>query len=283
MSQEYKVSDCCVVLGLARSSFYRRAKPRDHARLRSAIARIASRYPTYGSRRIRKELEREPYGIEVGRHLVRRLMREMKLMAQTQRRKTTTTDSRHGHRRYPNQTRALTVSRPNQLWVADITCLDLKTGRIYLSLLMDVYTRSIRAWNLSWSLGQELALLPLNQALRKYPAPEIHHSDQGTQYAANAYVRRLQAAGTQISMADKGKPSDNGYAERLIRTIKEEEVYLSEYRNMAEARQQIGHFIDVVYPQLRIHSSLGYMTPAEFEAEYVKNTPSDSGKKCPGI
>ena len=145
-----------------------------------------------------------------------------------------------------------------------------------MSVLMDVYTRAVRAWNLSWSLGQELALIPLKYALNHYPAPEIHHSDQGTQYAANSYVKLLQNAGTIISMAAAGKPSENGYAERVIRTIKEEEVYLSDYENMAQARQEIGHFIDVVYRHKRIHSALGYLTPAEFEAEWYQKPPSNS-------
>ena len=268
------MTDCCAVLGLARSSYYRADMPRDDVALRTAIKEIAGERPRYGSRRIKAQLEREPYRMVVGRHLVRRLLREMNLLVKARRHKRCTTHSRHGYRRYQNLTRALQVTRPNQVWVADITYLRLRTEEVYLSILMDVYTRSMRAWNLSRSLGQELALLPLKQALRHYPAPEIHHSDQGTQYAAKAYVQLLRDAGTQISMAAIGKPSENGFAERVIRTIKEEEVYLSEYSNMADAKQQIGHFINVVYQHKRIHSALDYMTPAEFEAGWHKCPPS---------
>ena len=281
LSREYRVKDCCAVLGLARSSYYRADKPRDDAALRSAIKEIAGKFPTYGSRRIKAQLERAPYRIVVGRHLVSRLMREMNLLVKARRHKRSTTNSRHGYGRYQNLARAVEVTRPNQVWVADITYVRLRADDVYLSILMDVYTRSLRAWNLSWSLGQELVLLPLKHALRHNPAPEIHHSDHGTQYAAKAYVQLLRDAGTQISMATIGKPGENGHAERVIRTIKEEEVYLSDYSNMADAKQQIGHFIDVVYQHKRIHSALDYMTPAEFEAEWNRCPPSNPAFSCP--
>ena len=275
------MTDCCAMLGLARSSYYREGKPRDEGVLREAIREIAARYPTYGSRRIKAELKREPYVLEVGRNLVRQVMGEMNLLVKSKRYKRGTTNSRHGFRRYRNLMKGIKVTRPDQVWVADITHVRLRSEEVYLSVLMDVYTRAVRAWNLSWSLGQELALIPLKYALNHYPAPEIHHSDQGTQYAANSYVKLLQNAGTIISMAAAGKPSENGYAERVIRTIKEEEVYLSDYENMAQARQEIGHFIDVVYRHKRIHSALGYLTPAEFEAEWYQKPPSNSEELCP--
>ena len=275
LSGEYRVKDCCEVLGLARSSYYHRARASDEDALRQAIIEIAGRFPRYGSRRIKKQLELAPYRIRVGRHRVRQLMHEMNLLVKPKRRRSTT-DSRHGLRRFPNLVRGVKASRPDQIWVADITYIHLPSHDIYLAVIMDQYSRSIRGHHLSRSLGQELALLPLERALQQYPAPEIHHSDQGTQYAAKAYVKRLQDAGTQISMAAVGKPSENGYAERLIRTIKEEEVSLSDYANMADARQHIGHFIDVVYRHERIHSALDYKTPAEVEEEWQRNPPSTS-------
>ncbi|MYD10501.1 MAG: IS3 family transposase [Chloroflexi bacterium] len=268
------MKDCCAVLGLARSSYYHQAKPGGERALRDAIGDIAGRRATYGSRRIKAELERAPYEMVVGRQRVRRLMREMNLVVEPKRRRVNTTDSRHGHRRYPNLVRGVKAKRPDQIWVADITYLRLRSDEIYLAVIMDQFTRSVRGHNLSWSLGQELVLLPLQQALQRYPAPDIHHSDQGTQYTSKAYVERLQQEGTQISMAAVGAPHENGYAERLIRTIKEEEVYLSDYANMADARQQIGHFIEVVYRRERIHSALDYQTPAEVEAGWQHNPPS---------
>ena len=276
LSGEYRVTDCCAVLGLARSSYYHRARASDERALREAIVATAGRFPRYGSRKIKKQLERAPYRIVVGRHRVRQLMREMNLLVKPKQRQVKTTDSRHGLRRFPNLVRGVKASRPDQIWVADITYIRLRSHDIYLAIIMDQYSRSIRGHHLSRSLGQELVLLPLQHALKCYPAPEIHHSDQGTQYASKTYVKRLQQEGTQISMAAVGKPSENGFAERLIRTIKEEEVYLSDYANMAEARQQIGHFINVVYRRERIHSALDYLTPAEVEEGWLHNPPSTS-------
>lgn len=279
LSQTYPVSTSCGVLGLSRSSYYDKARARDERPLRRAIEEIAARYPRYGSRRIKAQLERAPYRMLVGRHQVRQLMREMNLLVKRKHRWVSTTDSRHGLGRFPNLVKGVEASRPDQIWVADITYVRLPSDDVYLAIVMDQFSRVIRGWNLSWSLGQELTLLPLNQALQRNPAPDIHHSDQGTQYAAKSYVQLLQSAGTQISMAAVGKPSENGYAERVIRTIKEEEVFLSDYRNMAEARRQIGHFIDVVYSQKRIHSALDYKTPAEFETQWIQR----HSLKCPAI
>ena len=134
---------------------------------------------------------------------------------------------------------------------------------------MDVFTRSIRGWELSRSLDQQLTLSALRRALADH-GPHIHHSDQGVQYAATAYTDLLIKYSVQISMATVGKAEENGYAERLIRTIKEEEVDLSDYQDFADAYAQIGHFIEQVYQYKRMHSALGYLTPAEFEAVWQR-------------
>jgi len=151
---------------------------------------------------------------------------------------------------------------------------------MYLAVVMDVCTRDIRGWHLSRSLGQELTLVALQRALQ-HATPQIHHSDQGIQYAAPAYIQALQQAGVAISMAAVGEPRENGYAERLIRTIKEEEVALSDYRDFADACAQIGRFIDAVYRTKRIHSALGYLTPSEFEAAWwqAHSQPSQDSLK----
>mgnify|MGYP000995025200 FL=1 len=163
----------------------------------------------------------------------------------------------------------LRIERPDQVWVADITYVRLGQGFVYLAVLMDVFTRSIRGWNLSRALDERLTLAALEEALQRHPAPTIHHSDQGVQYAAAAYTALLQQRQVQISMAEVGEPTQNGYAERLMRTIKEEAVDLSEYRDYAEARSLIERFLDDVYMHKRIHSSLGYLTPAEFAAQWA--------------
>ena len=270
LSQVYPVSMSCAVLGLPRSSYYYQTKPRDEQPLREEIVAVSGRHATYGSRRVAVALQRSPSGPRAGRHLVRRLMREMDLDIKPKKRQGSGADSRHSLRRYPNLMKGIQVERPNQVWVADITYLRVRTEFVHLAVIMDVFTRSVRGWHLSWQAGQSLTLTALRKALEHHPAPEIHHSDQGSQYAAKAYVKLLRECGTQISMAATGKPAENGYAERVIRTIKEEEVYLSDYQTMAEAREQLGYFIEVVYNQQRPHSALDDLTPAEFEAAWLK-------------
>lgn len=270
---DYPVTQICQTLDLARSTFYRESQKSAETQLCAAIERLAGQYSTYGSRRITAQLRREPAPIVVNRKRVQRLMRQMGLTSRPRRRGRRTTNSRHGYCRYPNLVKGLEIVRPDQVWVADITYVQLVRDEVYLAILMDVFTRGLRGWHLSHSLGQELPLVALNKALR-HRNPDIHHSDQGGQYAAHAYIQRLRDVQAQISMADAGKATDNAYAERVIRTIKEEEVYLSEYATLAEAQAHIGHFIDVVYQHKRIHSALGYLTPAEFEAQWLTSAVS---------
>jgi len=146
---------------------------------------------------------------------------------------------------------------------------------VYLSLLMDVFTRCIRGWHLGRSLEQELTLTALARALER-GRPEIHHSDQGVQYAATAYVEMLKAREVKLSMASVGEPEGNGYAERLMRTIKEEEVDLSEYEDFGDAMKGVGRSLDDVYNRKRIHSSLGYLTLSEFEQQWISTQGSQA-------
>ena len=145
-----------------------------------------------------------------------------------------------------------------------MTYVHLKSRFVYVALLMDVFTRMMRGWHISQHLTQPLTLKPLEEALRR-SVPEIHHSDQGVQYLSNAYISMLRDHGVEISVARRGHPWENGYAERLIRTLKEEEVHLNDYQSITEARDRIGHFIEQVYHQKRPHSALGYLTPMEFQ------------------
>ena len=177
-----------------------------------------------------------------------------------------TTRSLQGDTPWSNLLETLEVSHQDQVWVADITYIRLKGRFIYLSVLMDVFTRLIKAWNISQHLNHSLTLKPLKEAFC-HSVPEIHHSDQGVQYLSKAYVTTLGAHGVEISVAHRGCPWENGYAERLIRTLKEEEVDINEYQSLTEARDRIGHFIENVYNQKRPHSALGYLTPMEFEQQ----------------
>jgi transposase InsO family protein len=199
---------------------------------------------------------------------VQRLMRQEKLLRPVKRRKKRTTDSDHPYPRYANLVKDLEIEHPDQIWACDITYIRLGQGFVYLAIVMDVFTRKIRGWKLSLALDQELTLAALRMALLDH-IPEIHHSDQGVQYAAHEYVDLLKAHQVQISMAAVGKAEENGYAERVMRTIKEEEVDLSDYADFADALGQIGRIIEDVYNHKRIHSSLGYLTPAEFEADWL--------------
>jgi putative transposase len=256
----------CRALNCPRAGLYRAPSlAAGAADLRRAVERLAGAWPTYGYRRITALLRRE--GRAVNGKRVRRVMADLGLQGKAPARRVRTTDSRHGFPRYPNLVVGLAVERPEQVWVADITYVRLRDEFVYLAVLMDVFTRRVRGWQLGRSLDGSLALAALRRALRA-GAPEVHHSDQGVQYAATAYVRRLTSRGVAISMAAAGKPEENGYAERLMRTIKEEEVALTEYRDFADARRQLGRFLDAVYNRKRIHSSLGYLTPEEFEQQW---------------
>ncbi len=281
MAKTYPVAVVCRVLDLSRSSFYAyqaqqaRAPAPEDLRLKGVLEEVALAWPCYGYRRMTEQLRRE--GHQVGPKRVRRLMGEMDLLGRSPKRKVRTTDSEHGFRRWPNLVEHLAVVRPDQVWVSDITYIRLGRDFVYLAVIMDVYTRSIRGWYLGRSLDQQLTLHALERALCGHRC-EIHHSDQGVQSAARAYIERLRGLEAKISMAAVGQAWQNGYAERLMRTIKEEEVDLSDYEDLFDARAQIGHFLEAVYQHKRIHSALGYLTPSEFEAAYFKEQ-NDVGQR----
>jgi putative transposase len=275
LAQTYPVKLICEVWGFPRSTFYYPPRPPADRDLRTALVQQAAAWPTHGSRWLTKMLRRE--GWPVNRKRIRRLMRLLGLQRKNKRQTVWTTQSRHGFQRFPNLVRDREVTAPDQVWVADITYVRLRFEFVYLAIVMDVFTRNIRGWHLARSLDGRLSRIALERALAHHQ-PGIHHSDQGIHYAAPDYVARLQQVQVQISMSEKGAAWQNGYAERVIRTIKEEEVGLSEYRTYAEAYDQLGRFIDEVYTHKRIHSSLGYMTPAEFEEQWQaanQNHPSD--------
>jgi transposase InsO family protein len=269
LAEEYPVRSLCAALELAASAYYYQAQePRDEAQLKGYIQSIAGRWPTYGYRRITVQLQRD-YQITVNSKRVRRLMQELGIQGKRPQRKKRTTNSDHAFPRYPNLVQDLIVEQPDQVWVGDITYIHLADDFVYLAVLMDVFTRSIRGWQLGRTLEHTLTLTALQRALRHH-CPKIHHSDQGMQYAATAYVEVLQQHQIAISMAEVGAAWQNGHAERLMRTIKEEEVDLSDYQDYADAYQQIQQFLEEVYMRKRIHSALGYLTPVEFETHYTQ-------------
>jgi putative transposase len=270
MQTEYPVKTICAVLDLSRSTFYHTAAAAENGDLGVALLDLAGQYPTYGYRRLTALLKRT--GWRVNRKRIQRIMAEMGLQRPLKRRKTRTTNSQHDFTRYPNRVSDRKPSRPDEVWVADITYVRLARDFVYLAVIMDVFTRCVRGWHLSRSLDRELTLTALRRALVDH-VPDMHHSDQGWQYACGDYTDLLTEYEVQISMAAVGKPEENGYAERLMRTIKEEEVDLSEYDDFHEMYRSIGRFLEAIYTHKRIHSALGYLTPAEFEADWQAKQP----------
>lgn len=270
-SEHYAIQPLCHLFDLPRSSYYYQVLADDEQELRAALEQVASEFPTYGSRRLSQQLRRPPYERLVNRKCVQRLMAALGLQRPVKQHKRQTTNSHHAYPRYPNLVTNLAITQPDQVWVCDITYVYFRQDFIYLAIIMDVFTRSIRGWHLHRRLDQELTLTALQKALVNH-RPLIHHSDQGVQYAAHAYITLLKQYQVQISMADVGKAWQNGYAERLMRTLKEEEIVLSDYLTFADAYLSIGHFIEQVYQAKRIHSALGYLTPMEFEAAWQQQS-----------
>ena len=256
---EYPVSLLCSALEVPRSSFYYKPTQKEDEEVIQQILSIAGEFPRYGYRRITAELRRRGY--RVNHKKVLRLMRKMNILVRQAKKPRTTIP---GEGEYPNLIKDLLIDHPDQVWCGDIAYIKLKDRFAYFAFLMDVYTRAIRGWEISCSLDEELVVRALEKAL-EHSKPKIHHSDHGIQYLSDRYVSLLRDAGVEISMAAKGRAWENGYAERFIRTLKEEEVYLHEYEDIHDARVHIERFIEDVYMRRRVHSALGYLTPAEFE------------------
>jgi transposase InsO family protein len=229
---------------------------------------VALEHRCYGYRRVAAELRLQ--GIVVNHKRVLRVMREDNLLSLRKRKFVVTTDSNHGRVVYPNLIADLTPTMPNQVWVADITYIRLLEEFIFLAVVLDAFSRRVLGWELGQSLQTSLATAALDRALvdRPFSGHVIHHSDQGVQYASADYVDRLRELGFQISMSRKGAPWENGRAESFIKTLKAEEVSLKQYRDLDQARRSIGHFLEAVYNQRRLHSALGYLPPVQFEAHY---------------
>jgi transposase InsO family protein len=260
--------------GLNRAGFYRWRTPRTpwpvEMELRDQMQRIALEWPSYGYRRITHELGRR--GFDVNHKRVLRMMREDNLLCVRRRAFLATTDSRHSLPVYPNLAGKMTVTAINQLWVADITYIRLRSEFVYLAVVLDAFSRRVIGWALGRTLEAELALRALRMALEeRRPGPGlVHHSDRGVQYASRAYTDLLTQHQAVISMSRKGNPWDNGSCESFMKTLKCEEVNVNEYRGWEEVLACIGEFIEVVYNRKRLHSALGYVPPAEFEDGHVQ-------------
>jgi transposase InsO family protein len=235
--------------------------------LRDAIQRIALEWPSYGRPRITAELRRRGWRVNPKR--VYRLLREDNLLCARKRKFVVTTDSNHGRTIYPNLARDMVLNGVDQLWRADITYIRLREEFVFLAVILDAFSRRAIGWALDRHMEDELTLMALRMAIaqRGVPPGLIHHSDRGSQYASNDYTDLLKASGIEISMSRKGNPWDNAACESFMKTLKYEEVLRNEYRDLAEARASIHEFLEKVYNRKRLHSALGYLPPAEFEAQ----------------
>ncbi len=268
----YSVRASCQAFELPRASYYRGLslpEPTDtDVPLRENIQQVALDCSCYGYRRVTKELHRQ--GIQANHKRVLRLMRQDNLLCLRKKRFVATTNSDHSLPVYPNLAADMDITTPDQLWVSDLTYIRLGHEFVYLAVVLDACSRRCLGWALGRRLDAALATSALRMALTGR-TPQVHHSDRGVQYASAEYTSLLKCSGVQISMSRKGNPYDNAKAESFMKTLKYEQIYLSEYENLSDARAQIGHFLEAVYNQKRLHSSLGYLPPSEFEQIFYES------------
>lgn len=271
------VQRMCQLLGVPRSLVYRKPSDRPerarfYGELKLEIASVLGVHPGYGYRRVRRELAKR--GFKCGFKSVARAMREAGFQRKRRRPYPKTSDGK-GRGNYPNRLDGVLIDGPGQAWVADITYIGLPGGFAYLACVLDVYLRKIVGKAMSLRIDARLTLRALEDALSKMtPAPGwIHHSDRGSQYLSDEYVKKVLDAGGCISCSDKGCPEDNAFMESFFKTLKAEEVWLEEYESFLQADQSITNFIGY-YNADRMHSSLNYMSPEEFERRLKDNDPS---------
>ena len=283
-----KTAQLCRLFQVPRSSFYYRStrQVEVHEAVTKVVEEMAGQWPKFGylglTGQMKYEEKLDPKGRPIGERRVKRALKELGLLKKPVVRKVRTTNSEHSLPRFENLVKDRVATCPDEIWAADITYISLGSGHVYLAVILDLFTRCIRGWHLSRSLEGDLTVIALKKAfdaegtnLRAGHCPTIHHSDQGGQYAATAYVNLLESKGVLVSMAAVGCPEENGYAERWMRTLKEDHVQMSEYNDFWDAQAQIGTFIEQVYQRKRVHSKLGYLPPAVFEERWWKTRASE--------
>jgi len=264
----------CQATGVSRAGFYRgweeKAPEEAALALRDAIQRASVEYPRYGAAKVAEVVRRGGWVVSVAR--VQRVRREDNLLAVRRRKFMVTTDSEHEFLVYPNLAGRLVLTAVNQLWVADITYLRLASEFVYFAAVLDAFSRRVLGWSLSRGLQATLPLAALNRALAaRPPAPGlVHHSDRGSQYASDDYVRRLEDCKITISMSRPARPWENAKCERFMRTLKEEEIDCRPYGTQEELERNLEDFIERYYNRVRLHAALGYRSPEEFERRQIE-------------
>jgi putative transposase len=263
-------------MGISRATYYykpkdKKAKEKRDRELCKRIRDICYKYPYYGYRRVTATLKRDE--VAVNHKKVAKLMREMGIQIKKRKRYTRTTNSRHNLKVYPNLTKDLVVERINQVWCSDITYIGIRSGFVYLAAIIDAFSRKIVGYAIAKTLAAELALETLRMAiLNRDTSDLIHHSDKGMQYCCTDYINLLKSYGIKISISATGMPVENAFSESFFGSLKVEEIYMWDYETYADAIERIPYFIEEVYNSKRLHSSLGYVPPEEFENNLMNDT-----------